>query len=107
MSVGPEDDARWNEYVGRLPKPAAPAVGKTVEKPDAAFTSDQIEEKLTWIARDLLLWPDYTRISTVGEHWESGASKSPTLYDVKHYHINRLLDLREMIETGAIHPVTG
>lgn len=107
MSVGPEDDARWTEFAGRVPKPAAPAKGKTVEEPDTAFTSDQIEEKLTWIARDLMLWSDVSRITTVGEHWESGASKSPTLWDVKHYHINRLLDLREMIVTGAIHPVTG
>jgi len=111
MTRGPEDDPNWVAYRHGKPitaRPVSAMLGKTVETPDSALTSEQIEEKITLTARDLLfLWPEHLKFSTLGESWEDGTAKGPSEYDLKHLHLNRLLDLREMIQTGAIHPVEG
>jgi hypothetical protein len=109
--TGPEDDPNWGPYSRGekiVPSYQPRPKGKTPETPDNALTSEQIEEKITWIARDLIyVWPEHRKFCTLGESWDSGVNKGPSEYDLKHLRINRLLELREMILSGAIHAVEG
>jgi hypothetical protein len=116
---GPEDDANWEKYRRGEPLPptwqqklAGVGPGGTKPKPppakpDTALNPEEIEGKVTWIAMDAECMPDHMKICMLGESWESGEFKQPSEYDLKHLHINRLLDLREMLLTGAIFPVEG
>lgn len=62
---------------------------------DTALTINQIETKLAYVSSQIRALPMSARFSSVGIWHESGERRKPSEYDLLHFHMNRLLTLRD------------